>query len=108
MFFLTNISFIVEPGLVVNYLQNLKTSEESLREQVSPFALSFFVICLSKNHNLPSFIYLLILCQLEKAKKKEAAFIVTFAKRDQEVADLKVTLLAISLIYAFKLNTFLF
>eukprot|EP00268_Persea_americana_P022354 TRINITY_DN2224_c0_g1_i3.p1 TRINITY_DN2224_c0_g1~~TRINITY_DN2224_c0_g1_i3.p1 ORF type:complete len:351 (-),score=101.17 TRINITY_DN2224_c0_g1_i3:329-1381(-) len=48
-----------EPGLVVNYLQNLKTSEESLRDQ------------------------------LEKAKKKEAAFIVTFAKRDQEIADLK-------------------
>jgi len=28
--------------------------------------------------------------QLEKAKKKEAAFIVTFAKREQEVAELKV------------------
>ncbi|XP_077219813.1 FKBP12-interacting protein of 37 kDa-like [Tasmannia lanceolata] len=51
-----------EPGLVVNYLQNLKSSEESLREQ------------------------------LEKAKKKEAAFIVTFAKRDQEIAELKSAL----------------
>lgn len=30
--------------------------------------------------------------QLEKAKKKEAAFIVTFAKKEQEIADLKVTL----------------
>ncbi|XP_017697463.2 FKBP12-interacting protein of 37 kDa isoform X2 [Phoenix dactylifera] len=48
-----------EPGLVVTYLQNLKTSEESLKEQ------------------------------LEKAKKREAAFIVTFAKREQEIADLK-------------------
>ncbi|RWR97291.1 FKBP12-interacting protein of isoform X2 [Cinnamomum micranthum f. kanehirae] len=48
-----------EASLVVNYLQNLKTSEESLRDQ------------------------------LEKAKRKEAAFIVTFAKRDQEIADLK-------------------
>lgn len=48
-----------EPGLVVNYLQSLKSSEDSLKEQ------------------------------LEKAKKREAAFIVTFAKRDQEVADLK-------------------
>lgn len=31
--------------------------------------------------------------QLEKAKKKEAAFIVTFAKREQEIAELKVRLL---------------
>ena len=31
-------------------------------------------------------------CQLEKAKKKEAAFIVTFAKREQEIAELKVSL----------------
>ncbi|KAL5979471.1 hypothetical protein ACLOJK_019375 [Asimina triloba] len=50
---------IPEPTAVINYLQNLKSSEESLREQ------------------------------LEKAKKKEAAFIVTFAKRDQENAELK-------------------
>ncbi|XP_077254146.1 FKBP12-interacting protein of 37 kDa-like [Tasmannia lanceolata] len=48
-----------EPGLAVQYLQNLKSSEESLREQ------------------------------LDKARKKEAAFIVTFAKRDQEIAELK-------------------
>nr|TKW39826.1 hypothetical protein SEVIR_1G205120v2 [Setaria viridis] len=44
---------------VVSYLSNLKSSEESLREQ------------------------------LEKAKKREAAFIVTFAKREQEIAELK-------------------
>ncbi|KAF5817297.1 putative WTAP/Mum2 family protein [Helianthus annuus] len=49
----------VESRVVVNYLQNLKSSEESIREQ------------------------------LEKAKKKEAAFIVTIAKREQEIADLK-------------------
>ncbi|KAI4303834.1 hypothetical protein MLD38_027144 [Melastoma candidum] len=48
-----------EPRFVINYLQTLKSSEESLREQ------------------------------LEKAKKKEAAFIVTFAKREQEIAELK-------------------
>lgn len=48
-----------EPRIVLNYLQSLKASEESLREQ------------------------------LEKAKKKEAAFIVTFAKREQEIAELK-------------------
>ncbi|WCJ36111.1 Pre-mRNA-splicing regulator WTAP [Euphorbia peplus] len=48
-----------EPKFVINYLQTLKSSEESLREQ------------------------------LEKAKKKEAAFIVTFAKREQEIAELK-------------------
>ncbi|KAK7265655.1 hypothetical protein RJT34_33278 [Clitoria ternatea] len=47
------------PKLVINYLQALKSSEESLREQ------------------------------LEKAKKKEAAFVVTFAKREQEIAELK-------------------
>ncbi|KAK3033489.1 hypothetical protein RJ639_032718 [Escallonia herrerae] len=48
-----------QPKLVVSYLQNVKMSEESLREQ------------------------------LEKAKKKEAAFIVTVAKREQEISDLK-------------------
>ncbi|KAA8540786.1 hypothetical protein F0562_024294 [Nyssa sinensis] len=48
-----------EAKLVVNYLQTLKYSEESLQEQ------------------------------LEKAKKKEAALIVTFAKREQEIAELK-------------------
>ncbi|KAK9995695.1 hypothetical protein SO802_020381 [Lithocarpus litseifolius] len=48
-----------EPKLVIDYLQMLKSSEESLREQ------------------------------LEKAKKKEAAFIVTFAKREQEISELK-------------------
>ncbi|KAL0919137.1 hypothetical protein M5K25_011212 [Dendrobium thyrsiflorum] len=48
-----------EPTLVVTHLQNLKSSEDSLKEQ------------------------------LDKAKKREAAFIVTFAKRDQEIADLK-------------------
>ncbi|KAE8694568.1 short-chain dehydrogenase TIC 32 [Hibiscus syriacus] len=51
----------VEPKLVINHLQTLKSSEETLKEQ------------------------------LEKAKKKEAAFIVTFAKREQEIAELKVT-----------------
>ncbi|CAA0820925.1 FKBP12-interacting protein of 37 kDa [Striga hermonthica] len=51
-----------EPKFVVNYLQTLRSSEESLREQ------------------------------LEKAKKKEAAFIVTFAKREQEIAELKSAL----------------
>eukprot|EP01018_Ginkgo_biloba_P024477 Gb_03695 [translate_table: standard] len=48
-----------EPGLVVNAMQNLRSSEEALKEQ------------------------------LEKAKKKEAAFIVNFAKREQEIAELK-------------------
>uniref|UniRef100_A0A803NE90 Uncharacterized protein n=1 Tax=Chenopodium quinoa TaxID=63459 RepID=A0A803NE90_CHEQI len=48
-----------EPKLVVNYIRTLRSSNKSLKEQ------------------------------LEKAKKKEAAFIVTFAKREQEVAELK-------------------
>ncbi|XP_051179002.1 FKBP12-interacting protein of 37 kDa isoform X1 [Lolium perenne] len=48
-----------EPISVVTYLSNLKSSEVSLKEQ------------------------------LEKAKKREAAFIVTFAKREQEIAELK-------------------
>ncbi|QCE14529.1 FKBP12-interacting protein of 37 kDa-like [Vigna unguiculata] len=48
-----------DPKMLINHLQTLKTSEESLREQ------------------------------LEKAKKKEAAFIVTFAKREQEITELK-------------------
>ncbi|KAL4329069.1 hypothetical protein HN51_036092 [Arachis hypogaea] len=47
------------PKLVINYLQALKSSEESSKEQ------------------------------LEKAKKKEGAFFVTFAKREQEIAQLK-------------------
>ncbi|KAL8118378.1 FKBP12-interacting protein of 37 kDa isoform X2 [Apium graveolens] len=50
-----------EPRLVVSYLQALKSSEESVKEQ------------------------------LEKAKKKEAAFIVTVAKREQEISELKST-----------------
>ncbi|TXG55753.1 hypothetical protein EZV62_017066 [Acer yangbiense] len=49
----------LEPKLVINYLQTIRSSEEILKEQ------------------------------LEKAKKKEAAFIVTFAKREQEIAELK-------------------
>ncbi|XP_076930307.1 FKBP12-interacting protein of 37 kDa-like [Bidens hawaiensis] len=49
----------VEPNAVIGYLHDLKSSEGTLREQ------------------------------LEKAKKKEAAFIVTIAKREQEIADLK-------------------
>ncbi|XP_076903978.1 FKBP12-interacting protein of 37 kDa-like [Bidens hawaiensis] len=49
----------VEPNVVIGYLHDLKSSEGTLREQ------------------------------LEKAKKKEAAFIVTIAKREQEIADLK-------------------
>lgn len=48
-----------EPALVVRYLHTLNSSEESLKEQ------------------------------LEKAKKKEAAFIVAFAKREQEISELK-------------------
>ncbi|KAI3765864.1 hypothetical protein L2E82_15910 [Cichorium intybus] len=55
-----NESFITtEPKNAVTFLQNLKSSEETLRDQ------------------------------LEKAKKKEAAFIVTIAKREQEISDLK-------------------
>ncbi|XLU72059.1 hypothetical protein S245_031112, partial [Arachis hypogaea] len=50
-----------EPKMLLDFLQTLKSSEESLREH------------------------------LEKAKKKEAAFIVTFAKREQEIAELKVS-----------------
>jgi len=34
--------------------------------------------------------HIYICYQLEKAKKKEVAFIVTFAKREQEIAKLKV------------------
>lgn len=48
-----------EPELMLTFLQNLKSSEESLKEK------------------------------LEKAKKREAAFIVAYAKREQESADLK-------------------
>ncbi|GAA0166587.1 hypothetical protein LIER_21708 [Lithospermum erythrorhizon] len=48
-----------EPRFVVDQLHNFRSSKESLRDQ------------------------------LEKAKKKEAAFIFTFAKHDQEIAELK-------------------
>ncbi|EPS62088.1 hypothetical protein M569_12705, partial [Genlisea aurea] len=48
-----------EPKGIISYIQSLMSSEESLQDQV------------------------------EKAKKKEAAFIVTFAKREQEIAELK-------------------
>ncbi|KAL6583770.1 FKBP12-interacting protein of 37 kDa [Orobanche minor] len=63
---------IPEPRFIVNYLQTLRSSEESLREQ------------------------------LEKAKKKEAAFIVTFAKRDQEIAELKSAFEIFSLLSALR------
>lgn len=51
-----------DPGLVLNYMRNLRSSEDSLRDQ------------------------------LEKARKREAALIVTFAKKEQEIADLKSAL----------------
>ncbi|XP_047941875.1 FKBP12-interacting protein of 37 kDa [Salvia hispanica] len=51
-----------EPRFVVSYLQTLRSSDESMREHI------------------------------ERAKKKEAAFIVTFAKREQEIAELKSAL----------------
>ncbi|KAK7273228.1 hypothetical protein RIF29_14277 [Crotalaria pallida] len=63
LFTVASFLFFVAPKLVNNYLQSLKSREESLREQ------------------------------LEKAKKKEAAFIVTFAKREQEIAELKSAVL---------------
>lgn len=50
------------------------------------------------------FFFLFMVCsylQLEKAKKKEAAFIVTFAKREQEIAELKV----ISFAHLFLVNS---
>ncbi|KAH9611654.1 hypothetical protein KSS87_022565 [Heliosperma pusillum] len=48
-----------EPKIVVEDVRTLRSSEKCLKEQ------------------------------LEKAKKKESAFIVTFAKREQEIAELK-------------------
>lgn len=39
------------------------------------------------------FVVFIITFQLEKAKKKEAAFIVTVAKREQEISELKVRIL---------------
>ncbi|XP_074284269.1 FKBP12-interacting protein of 37 kDa-like isoform X2 [Silene latifolia] len=51
-----------EPKIVVEYVRTLRSSEKSLKEQ------------------------------LEKAKKKESAFIVTFAKREQEIAELKAAI----------------
>nr|GMD74836.1 FKBP12-interacting protein of 37 kDa isoform X2 [Ipomoea batatas]GMD76757.1 FKBP12-interacting protein of 37 kDa isoform X2 [Ipomoea batatas]GMD79462.1 FKBP12-interacting protein of 37 kDa isoform X2 [Ipomoea batatas]GMD82331.1 FKBP12-interacting protein of 37 kDa isoform X2 [Ipomoea batatas] len=59
--------FLTEPNIVINYLQNLRSSEELLWEQ------------------------------MEKAKKKEAAFIVNIAKRDQEIAESKMHELAMKL-----------
>ena len=79
--------------MLINYLQALKSSEESLREQVQNLFLIFFSF---ENNSSSIDLVSLILYhfpigyQLEKAKKKEAAFIVTFAKREQEIAELKV------------------
>jgi hypothetical protein len=42
--------------------------------------------------------------QLEKAKKREAAFIVTFAKREQEIAELKVPHLKLHFADAYPLD----
>ncbi|KMZ65036.1 FKBP12-interacting protein of 37 kDa [Zostera marina] len=52
-----------EPVMVMNSVRSLKSAEESLREQV------------------------------ERGKKKEAAFIVAFAKKDKEISDLKYVVL---------------
>ncbi|KMZ64666.1 hypothetical protein ZOSMA_355G00070 [Zostera marina] len=49
--------------MVMNSVRSLKSAEESLREQV------------------------------ERGKKKEAAFIVAFAKKDKEISDLKYVVL---------------
>jgi hypothetical protein len=51
--------FFPEPRFLIDYIQNLKSSEKSLKEQ------------------------------LEIAKRKEASCIVQYAKREQEMAELK-------------------
>lgn len=43
--------------------------------------------------------------QLEKAKKKEAAFIVTVAKREQEISELKVGILLMYGIFSWVIIT---
>ena len=87
--------FSAEPKIVISYLQNLRSSEESLREQV--FLQNFIVHASYLILSVVLFIlltyYVFHFHQLEKAKKKEAAFIVTFAKREQEIAALKVEIL---------------
>ncbi|CAL5327298.1 unnamed protein product [Camellia sinensis] len=74
----------LEPKIVISYLQSLKSSEESLREQQLAQVMQDFIL---------SYYY----HQLEKTKKKEAAFIVTFAKREQEIAELKIRDLRVQL-----------
>lgn len=95
------ISF-VEPRFVINYLQTLKSSEEMLKEQVSVF---YFYLSRSniKRVYFPCMISSIFFSyyQLEKAKKKEAAFIVTFAKREQEIAELKVRLYSVLFSFSF-------
>jgi pre-mRNA-splicing regulator WTAP len=74
---------------VVSYLSNLKSSEESLKEQVSTLFAPY--VFRGKAGAIDLMCLLSVLhTQLEKAKKREAAFIVTFAKREQEIAELKV------------------
>lgn len=87
-------NFSTEPKLVVSYLHNLKSSDESLKEQV--LIQNYWILQLLIDPTDVIFIFY----QLEKAKKKEAAFIVTFAKREQEIAELKVM---ISFAFAFQI-----
>lgn len=83
--------FFLEPKSVIDYLQTLKSSDESLREQVWYLLLPFLFFLLEKHYLLCTISCMFSSCyQLEKAKRKEAAFIVKFAKREQEIADLKV------------------
>lgn len=80
--------------MLIKYLQELKSSEVSFKEEVKN--LSFLVLqnnSSSIDQISLTFCHLSIGYQLEKAKKKESAFIVTFAKREQEIAELKVRFL---------------
>ena len=80
--------FLSEPRFLIDYIQNLKSSERSLKEQV--WALSNVLFDVSRSKVFMFQTCSVFLFQLEIAKRKEASCIVQYAKREQEMAELKV------------------
>lgn len=84
------VMFLSEPRFLIDYIQNLKSSERSLKEQVWHWSTKCFMYQYQGLEFVNTVWWLLFPFQLEIAKRKEASCIVQYAKREQEMAELKV------------------
>jgi len=84
--------FFPEPRFLIDYIQNLKSSEKSLKEQVCTWVITCVYISIWRSWFSNKVWLLFLSFQLEIAKRKEASCIVQYAKREQEMAELKVIL----------------